>query len=92
MIKEKLDHIALSFYLVTGSSREPHTKNKKKKHFCYFESDWSKWIKTQKNKEKNNLNLIAFYIESMKDETFKTGSQNGLSFGTRNSKNPHYKA
>lgn len=49
-------------------------------------------MKTQKNKEKNNLNLIAFYIESMKDETFKTGSQNGISFGTRNSKNPHYKA
>lgn len=29
MIKEKLDHIALSFYLVTGSSREPHKKKKK---------------------------------------------------------------
>lgn len=28
MIKEKLDHIALSFYLVTGSSREPHKKKK----------------------------------------------------------------
>lgn len=34
MIKEKLDHIALSFYLVTGSSREPHTKNKKKNIFA----------------------------------------------------------
>lgn len=37
MVKEKLNYISLSFYLVSGSSREP--KKKKKRHNIFATSN-----------------------------------------------------